>query len=516
MTETHGVVIQTARRAAARLTALRSTRAAVRTSAIVLAILIAASVANAVLPLATISLLFAVTASIAAGVMAAFVVALFRPVDALSAVRVLDVGLHLDERSSTALELVRARRALSTMGVRVLADAGERLSAVNLRQVFPWRLPREAWWIPVLILTLTVWTFWFHGLAIPGTPAYRTQQAIRREGERLEQFAQSLQARARAGRLLQTRRSAPQIQDLGVRLQRERVDRTEALARIAELSRQIEAARQQIGERLQAVRPPAGGASMPQELLTRQALERQIRQLQELTSRIRQEPSAASKDALDRLGEVTKSLDGQQPAQVQSQLQKAREQLEHGDLRGAGESLTEALRELEGLDSMLADREGLSEAQQQLQRSRANIASSGAGPDSLDREESRAEQRSSPSGPGQTPPSSESSPEASPPPPGPHQGTLPGTGRVDQKLGQPGPRLQIPRSPQHLRGAQSEGGATVSEILGSGRPGPARVQPSAVTPTLVVQADQAMERSRIPGWYRTIVRRYFERLARLR
>jgi len=227
---------------------------------------------------------------------------------------------------------------------------------------------------------LVVWPVLVGGLALPGTPAHRAQQMIRREGLRLEQFAQTLQSRARAERLPLTRRAAPQLRDLGVRLQQERVDRASALARITELSRQLESTRRQIDQRLDEMGRPQSSPAPPSELLRRQALQRQIRQLQELTSRLRQDAGAVSKDVLERLSEITQEGGGTQPAQVRQQLQQAKQQLDRGDMAGAGESLTQALRMLEGMETLMSDREGLESAREQLERSRAAITSGPPGP----------------------------------------------------------------------------------------------------------------------------------------
>lgn len=510
-------IVRTAGRAAVRLTLLQSGRTGVRVGAWVLIAALAASVASAILPLDSVPVLVAVAAAVGAGLLCAAAVAVFRPVHFLTAGQLLDLHGHLEERTSTALEVALSPTAPSRLGLRVIVDAIDRLEGVDLRQAFPWRVPREGWWIPGLVILLMIWGAWFRGLVLPGTPAHHTRQAIGQEGRRVEQFARALQSRSRTARMPQTRRIAPQMRDLGVRLQRDRVDRAEALARIAELSRQIEAARLEINERTKAVQPArTRDASVPVDLLRRQALQRQIRQLQELTSRLRHDPSAAARDALEGLAAMSESDGGNQPARVQRQLQRGREQLEQGDIAGASESLQNALRELESLESLLADEEGLQRAHQQLQRSGANIAAGALTPDGERAEESSPQQARARGAPGENPISPESGPEASSPPEGPHEGTTAGVGRVAEKLGAPSPRLQAQKSPQRVRGAQAEGQASVSEVVGAGRPGTAQVRISSVTPAIVAQVDRAMERARIPGRYRALVRRYFERLAHLR
>lgn len=504
------------RLAARRLTARRALQAASRTAVWVMGALVAAAAAGTVVPLPALSAWTAFAAAAVLATLSAGAVALARRTDPTAAARILDRALHLDERASTAMEVTLGAQPPSPLGARVIVDAASRLGDADLRDAIPLQLPRRAVWIPVLAAVLAIWPALLGGLALPGTPAQRAQQVVRREGARLEQFAQTLQARARAERLPATRRTVPPLRDLGVRLQQERVDRAGALARISELSRQIDAARRQIDQRLEEMGRPQSQATLPAELLRRQAVQRQIRQLQELTSRLRQDSSTVSKDVLDRLGAVTREGEGDQPAQVRRQLQEARRRLEEGDTGGAGESLTQALRVLESMESMLADREGLESARRQLERSRTAIASGSPGARS-DEQAASPDQEAQPSAaPGDRPVDAQPGAESPPPPIGPREGSTPGTGRVNEKMGPSSPRLQAERTPQRVRGAQGEGDVNTSEITGAGRPGTAQTQPLPVSAAVLARVDRALERAHIPAQYRLIVLRYFERLAQMK
>jgi len=501
-------------RAARRLRLDRALRMAVRAAVWMLIALVAATAAGTVVPVSAVSPWIAVMAALAAALVAAGVILLTRS-DLVAAARTLDLVLHLDERASTAVELGLAARAPTALGPRVIADAAAHLHVVDLRQAIPLRFPKTTWWAPALVALLALWPALVGGLALPGTPAHRAQQVIRREGARLEQFAKTLQARARADRLPLTRRRAPQLRDLGVRLQQERVDRASALARITELSRQLESARQQIDQRLDETGRPPSSPALPSELLRRQALQRQIKQLQELTSRLRQDTSTVSKDVLDRLAAITQEGEATQPAQVRQQLQQARQQLDRGETGAAGESLSQALRMLEGMETLMADREGLESARAELEQSRTAIASGAPGPRASEQGESPPDQAQEPAGPGGREIASQPGAESAPPE-GPREGSTAGTGRVDDRLGPPTPRLQAERTPQRVRGVQGEGEVSTSEVIGAGRPGTARTLPQAVSPALVARVDRALERAHIPAQYRALVRRYFERLAQLK
>jgi hypothetical protein len=504
-----------ARRAARRLTLQHAVGPGVFAANAVALGLAASVLATLVLPLTPVALPVAIAAALAAfGVVTAGVV-LLRPTGALAAARVVDARAGLLDRLSTALE-VRPRAARSPLGGRLLADAAAHAASVDLRAVLPWRAPRSWPILPLAVLFLFVWSSLFRGIVLPGTPAQRTREAIRQEGTRIERFAQTLQSRTRTERAPQTRRFAPQLRRLGQELQRDRLDRSEALARIAELGRQVDRSRREVDSRLRAEsRPRTEDGALPSELFRRQALQQQIRQLRELTTRLQQQPEAASPDVLQHLGDVGKDGDGNQPARAREDLRRAREELERGNSAAAGEALNSALRELEGLDRLLADAEGLRSAQQQLERSQRAIGGGGSRPGGEMADEDTPPGGTPEAGPGETRPRQAASAEEQAPE-GPFEGTTPGQGRGGDKLGPPTPRLEAQRAPERLRGAQGEGQAGVAEVLGAGRPGSARTPVTAVSPSIVAQADRAMEKARTPARYRSLVRRYFERLAKLR
>ncbi len=504
------------RSAAVRFTLRRATRRGAQASAFALVGALVASLATLVVPV-VVPVVWVLAAALALGGLTTLLAAGFRPVGIRTASQLLDQQLDLHERTSTALELAFAPSVPSPLGARVIADAIRHLQGVELRQAVPLRPPREAWGAALLAILVVFSNVWLRGVTIPGTPAGRATQLIREEGSRLAKVAQALQDRAKAERTPQTRRLTAQMQDLGARLQHDRVDRAEALARIAELSRQAERVRREVSGRLDSALPsPRPQASVPSNLLRREALDRQIKQLRELNSRLNEDATAADRQkTLGRLAAMTDQAQ-EGSAQVQRQLEQARTQLQRGNVGQAGSAISEALRNLEGMQSLLADEEGLRTAQQQLERSGTNIASGGSQPAAPESAEMAPPSGRLPVTSGSTPPASDASGETSIPPQGPNEGITAGSGQVTDKLGAPSSRLQGPKSSERLRGAQGQGEVSVSEVLGAARPGVSHLPVAAVPPTVVPQADHYMERASIPARYRLLVRRYFERLVQLR
>lgn len=500
----HPTLARVTARAAWRLAARRALEWAAVSAVLTLSAHVLLLAAGLVVPLAPVSVAAAVFRAAVAAAGAALAAAFRRP-DALAAARVLDSALGLDERASTAVEV--ARRPAGPLAPRVVADAVAHLHGADLRAVLPLRPPRLLAWVPLLVVALAAWPL--RGLAIPGTPAHRAQQVIRQEAARLERVSRVLERQARAERLPLTRRAAREMRAVGERLRQERLDRADALARIADLSRQVHQWRQDLERRLeQASAAPAG---VPPDSLRRSALQRQIRQLQEALSHLQSGDPAAAREGLDRLAEILREGEGTAPAEVRQQLRRARQQLDDGDVSGAGESLTQALRWLAGLEGLAADREGLERAQQELDRSMARIAS---GSSSAAAETPGAEP-SDAVAPGDRSPVPDAD-AGEPPPQGSREGSLPGTGRAGEQAGPPTPRLDVEKIPQRVRGAPGQGEATASEVVGPGRPSAATVQPARVPPAVVVRADRALQRARVPAAYRRIVQDYFRRLAGLR
>lgn len=507
-------LLRLVRQATLRQTASRAIETGAGAGALAMGAFVLLTIAGVAVPVSGVPLMHAIAAAALAVVLAGVLAALLRPVPRSHSACVLDAALRLEERVSTAIEVLTSSGPRSSLSSRVVVDAESRLSAVGVAAATPLRIPRTVWWTAALTALLFVMTSWLHGITIPGTPAHRTAEVIRKEGQRLEQFARTLQSRTRTDHMPATRHLAPQIRDLGSRLQRERLARAEALARVEELSQQLAQMRREIDDRLQAPRPAPSRELAMSDQLRRQSTQRQIRQLRELLSRLQQDSPSASRDALDQLYQMTAGQEGTQPARVREQLQRAREQLGRRNMVGARDAISDAMLDLQRLESLMADSEGIQNAQQEVDRSQAAIA--GGGPLDGQPEARETDQTSqSPVAPGEQRPSP-SQGEGTEPPQGPNEGSRPGTGRRDEKIGARTPRLDTTKTPQRLRGAQAEGPVASSEIVGTGRFSSSRVQAADISPAVIARADQAMTRSRTPARYRDIVRRYFQRLAKLR
>jgi hypothetical protein len=512
------VILETVERARQRLGSRRAWgwtgRGLVSWAALALAVALARLAVPIDAPLLALPL-----AGLAAAMIAVAALRVFWRVPPHLAAQILDHRFALADRLTTAIEVMTGTHRPTPLAAALVADAAHAASGLDLRRGLP-AGPGRTWLAAIgLTVAAVAAVYGLAGFALPGTPAHQIVQTIRREGRRLERSAGGLEEQARLDRARITRRMAPDIRRLGERLQRERMERQDALARIEALSRQIEAERQKVREARRAQsgeRAPEPRATLPSELFRRRAAaDRAVRQIQEITERLAQSKSPQEREALMRqlAALAGGGEEGDVPMRTREQAARAHRQLAAGDAAGARRTMQQSAADLDDLRAMLADEEGLQQAQRDLQRSSQSIAEGRAPAASETEETPKASAQPGNAAPGTRPLPQSDQPGGAEPPPGPNQGTTPGQGAIAEKLGQRTARLEGERQQNRLRGVQGEGRVVTSELLGPGRSAQVRVPQGRALAAARADADRYLQRMRIPPEYREIVRRYFEALA---
>jgi hypothetical protein len=170
-------------------------------------------------------------------------------VSALTSLMRADITLQLQERLSTAYEYLH-QHADNPFVPYLAADAARVTPRVEPRAVFPLRLPRRVWGIPVvlmaiagfMLLDVSPWRF-------TGISQEESAPEVVREGERLERWGQRLEQLAQQERLDRSLILARHMQELGRRLQREGGEAAHAADRISTLSQYLQRMQQEIQER---------------------------------------------------------------------------------------------------------------------------------------------------------------------------------------------------------------------------------------------------------------------------
>jgi hypothetical protein len=435
----------------------------------------------------------------------------------LLAAQVLDYRFGGADRIATAMEVRLGRHRPTLLATMLLDDATALAASLDLRRQLPAGPDRTAAVAVGLAVVAVLAASALKGWSLPGTPAREVARTIQREGRRLERAGQMMEEQARVDRARIARRTAPSLRRLGEALQRQRLERQEALARIESLGQMIEAERRQVRSRREQLAGQQREASADQRsdlFKQRAATDRALRQIRELADRLAERTSPEEREAIMRqLAALAGGEDGGVPGRIRQQAETARRQAELGDAAGARRTLQQAAGDLEDLRAMLADEEGLEGAQRELRRSAEQIARGAPGATAETDQTPQASARQGPATPGDRPPSEGQGPEPTEAPPGPNQGTLPGQGAIAEKLGPRTQRLAGERQQSRIRGLQGEGRVTTSDLLGPGRPGRVRAPAGPRGAAARAEADRYVTRMRVPPEYREIVRRYFEALA---
>lgn len=506
-------VLDEARR---RLASRRAWRQAGRFALAWAAAALAAVLARTVVPF-EVPVLAVLAAGLAAAVAARLALRILRRPSHLVAAQILDLRFDCADRLATAVELMAGRHPPTALGPAVLADAAAHAAVIDLRRGLPAGPDRAVAAAVALAAAAAVAGSVLTGYSLPGTPARQVAETIQREGRRLERAGAAIEEQARAQRARASRRIAPEVKRLGQALQRERLGRGDALARIESLGRQIEAERRQVrlhwaqaaGER------PQPEPALPSELFRRRAgADRALRKIREIAEQLARSQSPEDREALMRqlAALAGGGEEGDVPVGARQHAEAARRRLAAGDTSGAQRALQQAGMDLDEIRAMLADEEGLQQAQRDLDRSAARIAGR-MGPDAEPEQAPRAAAQPGTAAPGRLPPPQGAGPDQEEPPPGPHQGTAPGQGAISEKLGARTPRLETERQMTRVAGLQGEGRVRTSDIPGPGRPAQITVPAGPAVAAARSGADRYMSRMRIPPEYREIVRRYFEALA---
>ncbi|MDI6771007.1 MAG: hypothetical protein QME77_00270 [bacterium] len=436
----------------------------------------------------------------------------------LIAAQILDHRFEGADRMATAVEVLAGTHPPTALSSAVVADAARWAAVRSPARSIGW-LPGRPMLAAVGLAAVTVAAGGLlTGVSVPGTPARQVAQTIRQEGRRIERTADAMGSQARLDRARASRRMAGSLRRLGEDLQRERLDRFGALSRIESLGREIEAARRQVRARREqsGERPATPDPLLPQQLFRqRAALDRTIRQFQEIAERLAQNPSPDERRSLMRQLEALSEggSEGEVPTRGREQAAAARRQAAAGNTAGARQALRQGAMDLEDLRAMLADEEGLTQAQRDLRRSADRIARGGSGAPPQSEAPPQAALQPGGAAPGRRQLQQGEGPAEQEPPPGPNQGTTAGQGAAQDRLGERTPRLEGERPQTRIRGMQGEGRAATSDMLGPGRQGQVRAVPGRSGGAVRTEADRYMSRMRIPPEYREIVRRYFEALA---
>jgi hypothetical protein len=287
----------------------------------------------------------------------ALIVGLRSHADPLGLLIRADRTLKLKERLSTAYELATSPHPHPLRTV-VLQEGARVARSVNPFRVIPSTTPRTLRWTPFLLLAIVLVLVVDVGMILPpslvgedGRPA----PALQAQGQQLERAGKRLETEARRRGLERSLEAARRMQTLGQRLQNEKVNEREALARVNSLSEYMRNLEEELKK--MAVLEDISVSKVREVMVNQASVSGEVQRLLGMLGRGKLSPGE-----MRSLQERLQSL-GQQGG-LDERLSEALNQLREGDQEGARDSLENFLAQ----DQLAQDFEHLKRAERALDR----------------------------------------------------------------------------------------------------------------------------------------------------
>jgi hypothetical protein len=268
-----------------------------------------------------------------------------------------DRTLRLKERLSTAYELATSPHAHPLRPI-VLQEAARVARSVNPFRVIPGTTPRTLRWTPFVLLAIVLVLVVDFGMILPQSFTggdERPSTALHEQGQQLERLGKRLETEARRRGLERGLEAARRMQTLGQRLQNEKVNEREALARVNSLAEYVRNLEEELKK--MAVLEDISISKVREVMVNQASISGEVQRLLGMMGRGKLSPGE-----MRNLQERLQGL-GQQGV-LDERLSEALNQLRDGDLEGARENLENYLLQ----DQLAQDFEHLKRAERALDR----------------------------------------------------------------------------------------------------------------------------------------------------
>jgi hypothetical protein len=268
-----------------------------------------------------------------------------------------DRTLRLKERLSTAYELA-SQSPPHPFRTLALQEAARVARSVNPFRVIPTITPRTLRWTPFLLLAIILVLVVDFGMLLPPSLSggdERSNPALQAQGQKLERLGKRLEAEARRRGLERSLDAARRMQTVGQRLQHEKLNEREALARVNSLSEYMRNLEEELKK--MAVLEDISAAKVREIMINQANVNSEVQRLLGMLSR-----GKLSAGDMRTLQERLQNL-GQQGV-LDDRLGEALSQLREGDLEGARELLENFLTQ----EQLAQDFEHLKRAERALER----------------------------------------------------------------------------------------------------------------------------------------------------
>jgi len=329
---------------------------------------------------------------IGVGLLAGIVLAFLRPLTPLDVARLTERRADLKERLSSAVEFQSQHAPGSeAFYAAQLTDAEQHAADLNIKALYPARLPRE---LGVgLVATLALFLLFY----LPTLPAFWSKQQreemaeVKKQGIQIEKLAKDTTKTADQQKLDETKKAAAEAQKLGEAMRRGELSKKQALVAMQKLTRKMEEAQ----KRLAAAVPPKSLQQAQQEFkrsldqMQREvaaAQQKRVEQARQAAknqqakndtngskdanksdpqSQKKPKESEAMKQARKALEQMQQAMQQQDPQAMQQAMQKMAQQMQSGQMSPeAMQQMAQAMQQLaQALQNTSQD-----QAAQQLQQ----------------------------------------------------------------------------------------------------------------------------------------------------
>jgi hypothetical protein len=296
-------------------------------------------------------------AAMAVCAMAAMAIGLRSRADPMGLLIRADRTLRLKERLSTAYELTTSPHTHPLRPI-VLQEAARVARSVNPFRVIPNTTPRTLRWIPFVLLAIVLVLVVDLGMILPQSfigGEDRPSATLYEQGQQMERLGKRLETEARRRGLERSLEAARRIQTLGQRLQNEKVNEREAMARINSLTEYVRNLEEELKK--MAVLEDVSIGKVRELMVNQASVSGEVQRLLGMMARGKLSPS--------EMRHLQERLQGMnQQGLVDERLSEALNQLRDGDLEGAREILENYLLQ----DQLAQDFEHLKRAERALER----------------------------------------------------------------------------------------------------------------------------------------------------
>jgi hypothetical protein len=264
---------------------------------------------------------------LAVGALIGAVVGVTRRVTLMEAAQLADQRLGLKERLSSGIDFVQRGEAQGMTAAQI-ADAAEHSTRLRPREVFPFRVPREAKFFAAS-LALLLGMLFVPELSFFQTPKVRAEKAaMKKQGEQIEKLAKDYKKRNVQKNSEIAKRIAANMQALGKEMRRGRVGKKQAMLRMSRLSKAMRDEQRQLA-----------AANMPRSL--DQASE-ELKKAAENTRRQGANPMGAK-----MMADMAQSLGNKDYEAAAKMLQQLAQKLQNGQMTpGEAKAAADALSKM--------------------------------------------------------------------------------------------------------------------------------------------------------------------------